>query len=89
MNSTKVRALVIVSALLLVTSIIAVGCKPRAKESWVNTNSLPGNTFVNHRAESAAKHNTAAIVYLGSSSDATSDMNFGPQDVSFEFKSLK
>lgn len=88
MNSTKIRALVIVFALLVITSIITVGCKSKSKAGWVNTNSMPGNTFVNHRAGNNAKRNNSTIVYLGSDSDS-SGSNFGPKDVSFEFKDLK
>lgn len=89
MNSTKIKAVVIVFALLLLTSLITVGCKSKARTTaWVNTNSMPGNTFVNHRAQREVKSNGSTVVYLGSSNESA-DMNFGPKDVSFEFNGLK
>lgn len=92
MISTKVKALVIVFALFLFTGIITAGCKKKSEVAWVNTNSLPGNTFTQHTSTSTstgdAKRSSSAIVYLGSDS-SSSDANFGPRDVSFEFRSLK
>lgn len=88
MISSNKKTLVIVFVLLLLTSIITVGCKSKAKGAWVNTSSLPGNTFVNHSAGSSSGRSNSGIIYLGSD-DKSSDVNFGPRDVSFEFRSLK
>lgn len=86
MNSSKLKTLVIVTALLLVTSIITVGCKSKKPEDgWVNTGSLPGHTFTKG---ANSNHNNSGVIYLGSNS-SSSDVDFGPKDVSFEFKSLK
>ena len=91
MISSKTKPIVIVFALLLFTGVTTVGCGQKAKGTWVNTNSLPGNTFVQHNGSSAKRSN--AIVYLGSDSSrspsASSDSNFGPKDVNFDFKSLR
>ena len=83
MISSKVKVFVFVSALLLFISFFAVGCKTHAKSSWVNTSTLPGNTFKNNTGSSSSK-----IVYLGSKS-SSSNVNFGPGDVSFDFENLK
>lgn len=89
MISTKVKTIVFVSALFLLVGFIAVGCKQKPKEtSWVNTKSLPGNTFADHSNTSAAKHSNSRVVYLGSNS-SSSDSNFGPRDVSFDFQVLR
>lgn len=82
MNSSKLKTLVIVTALLLVTSIITVGCKSKAPEAgWVNTGSLPGQTFT--RGANKGKHSNSGVIYLGSSS-SSSDANFGPKDINFD-----
>lgn len=82
--SSKVKAAVVVFSLLLFTSVVTVGCKDKAKDAWVNTNSMPGNTFASHTVSNAPK-TTPGIVYLGQSSP-TNSPRFGP---SFEFKNLK
>jgi len=83
MISSKVKAICIVSALLLFTGIVSSGCGQKPKSAWVNTNSMPGNTFVQHHQST-----NSTIVYLGSSSHP-SNTNFGPKNVSFEFQTLK
>jgi len=88
MISSKTKTIVIVFALLLFTGIATVGCGQKPKTAWVNTNSMPGNTFVKHRQSSNAAKATSTIVYLGSSS-SKSKANFGPGEVNFEFQSLK
>lgn len=89
MNSSKVKALVIVFALFLFTGLVTVGCKQKPKDAWVNTSSLPGQTF-SHHDTSNAKQGTPGIVYLGSNSSgqssSQSNSNFGP---SFDFRNLK
>lgn len=84
MNLSKVKALFFVFALLIFTGLITVGCKQNTKAAWVNTNSLPGQTFTKNSANSGR----STIVYLGSDSK-TSSGGFGPRDVSFEFSNLK
>ena len=88
MESSKVKALVIVFSLFLLTGLITVGCKQKPKNAWVNTSSLPGQTFTNHSA-SDTKQATPGIVYLGSSSGSQSSGNFGPREVNFDFQNLK
>lgn len=89
MISSKVKTLVIVFALLVVTSIVAVGCKQRpASGGLMNTESLPGKTLtVGASKKNTARRNTN-IVYLGSESNSQRD-GFGPRDVSFEFQALR
>lgn len=88
MISSKTKTIIIVFALLLFTGIATVGCGQKPKTAWVNTSSMPGNTFVNHRRSGNAKKANSTIVYLGSSS-SSSKTNFGPGEVNFEFQSLK
>lgn len=87
MVSSKVKALVVVFALLFFTSFVTVGCKGRAQSGWVNTNSLPGETFKRHNNNGKRKSNPN-IVYLGSSSDSAG-ANFGPGDVRFDVNGLR
>jgi len=88
MISSRTKALVTVSALLLVTSIVAVGCGQQStKNAWVGTDTLPGKTFTNN-ASSNAKRSSSTIVYLGSSNESQ-DANFGPRDVNFDFQALR
>lgn len=93
MFSSKFRASAIVFALLLVTSMFAVGCSQQQKGQggWVNTNSMPGHTFTQYRkyVKSDAKQSNSTIVYLGSKDDESNNANFGPRDVNFEFRNLK
>lgn len=92
MNSSKVKALVIVFTLFLLTGLVSVGCKQKQKNAWVNTSSLPGQTFANHNM-SDSKQANPGIVYLGSSSSQSSSSqsssNFGPREVNFDFQNLK
>lgn len=84
---TNVKAAVILFVLLLCFGLFFVICKPQHKNSWVNTKSMPGNTFQNHW-KSDAKSNNSTIVYLGPDKDSP-NVNFGPKDVSFNFRDLK
>lgn len=91
MNSSKVKALVIVFTLFLLTGLVSVGCKQKPKNAWVNTSSLPGQTFANH-SMSDSKQANPGIVYLGSNSSGSSSQsnsNFGPREVNFDFQNLK
>lgn len=87
MISSKVKALVIVLALFLFTGVVTVGCKQKSQDSWVNTNSMPGHAFSKYAGKSGAKHN-ATVVYLGADKDSP-NVNFGPRDVSFNFRDLR
>lgn len=90
MNSSKVKSLIIVSALFLFTGLVTVGCKGKTEDAWVNTGSLPGQTFKKHHpvTSKSERHRNPKIVYLGAErSSQRSD--FGPRDVSFDFKDLK
>lgn len=90
MVSVKLKTFVVVSVLLVLVSLIAVGCRHKpTKATWVNTNSMPGRTFSKYIKHEPGKKNPT-IVYLGSDSNSSSSTsNFGPRDVSFEFQELK
>jgi len=83
MSASSVKTLAVVFVLLFLTGFVMAGCKQKAKSTWVNTSSMPGQTFV--------KHNNAqqshAVVYLGQ--EKQQEVQFGPQDVNFDFKSLR
>lgn len=90
MNVSKVKALFVVFALLLVTGVVTVGCNRDTKTTWVNTGSLPGQTF----RKPNTQQGNSRIVYLGSNSTSSgsgsgSRSDFGPRDVSFEFNNLR
>jgi len=89
MNSSKVKALVIVSVLLLITGIVAVGCKKQQpKTGWVNTGSMPGQGVHHYIKSVNTPQNNSSIVYLGPKRN-DSNVNFGPSEISFDFKDLK
>ncbi len=83
MNSSKAKVIIIVVAVLLFVGFVSVGCKQKSRNSWVNTDSMPGNTFVKHNKKSQSQ-----IVYLGAE-ERKHESNFGPRDVSFEFVDLR
>lgn len=89
MNVSKVKAISVVFALLLFVGLFTVGCTKKPKNAWVNTASLPGQTFSKNNVTA----NNSGIIDLssnGSSSGVRSDSNgFGPGDVSFEFRDLR
>lgn len=87
MSSSKIKAVCVVFVLFLVAGFFTVGCKQKPKDTWVNTSSMPGQTFTNH-GSSPAQQSTSTIVYLGNDHGPRS-VNFGPKDMSFEFKDLK
>jgi len=87
MKSSKVKALVIVSVVLLITGFVTVGCKQKTKTGWVNTNSLPGQG-VNHYGKNVVTQNNSSVIYLGSDKRGPNG-NFGPGEISFEFKDLR
>lgn len=84
MNSFNTKNAVIVFALILCLGFITVGCKQKTKDAWVNTNSMPGQTF---RSTVNPKSNSSTIVYLGSDKNEP-NVSFGPKDVSFDFRDL-
>lgn len=89
MSNNKAKALAIIFVLFLITGLTTVGCKQKTKDTWVNTKSLPGNTFVDHSA-SNTKQGASTIVYLGSDSKKESSSDgFGPRDINFDFKTLR
>lgn len=88
MGLTKVKAIVIVFALFLFTGIITVGCKQKSENSWVNTSSMPGRAFNGYTKTNNAKNSNSTILYLGSDKNAP-NVNFGPKDVSFNFRDLR
>ncbi len=87
MLSSKLKSLVVVFVLLVFTGFVTVGCKQKAENKLVNTSSMPGQTFSKHSLNSQ-KTGNSGIIYLGSGYD-TPKANFGPRDVSFDFKSLR
>jgi len=88
MVSSKTKTPVILFALILVSGIITTGCAQKPKGAWVNTNSMPGKTFSSDYKKSAdAKNYNSSVVYLGNSDEP--NVNFGPKDISFNFRDLK
>ena len=83
MVSSKAKTFVIIAVLLLAAGVTAVGCGFKSKDALVNTGTLPGHTFKN-----GSNQGNSAIVYLGPENQSA-DVNFGPKDISFEFKHLK
>lgn len=87
MNASKAKILGLVFALLLCVGLITVGCKQETKNAWVNTKSMPGQTFKSH-IQTRRQQSNSTIVYLGSS-DSSTNVKFGPKNVNFEFRNLK
>lgn len=86
MYSSKAKTLVVVTALLITTGLIAVGCKAKEQSpEWVNSKSMPGSTF---KQKSKTKRSNSSVIYLGSNK-SNYNVNFGPKDVSFDFNDLK
>lgn len=83
MNRSHLKVVVVVFLLFIITGFITVGCKQKAQNAWVNTSTLPGSTFKHN----GNQRNDSRVVYLGSEKDS-SGANFGPSDVSFEFRDL-
>ncbi len=87
MISSKVKALAVVFVLLVLTGTVTVGCSQKAKYAWVNTSSLPGTAYQQYLPKNT-KNNSSTVVYLGSDKDSP-NVNFGPRDVNFDFRTLK
>ena len=88
MVSSKSKALVIVFALFLFVGIITVGCKQKSKGALVDTDTMPGRTFKAQTYSANAQHGNSGIVDLSSDKNAP-NVNFGPGDVSFDFRDLR
>lgn len=76
---------VILIALVLLISVATVGCGKKKQGDWVNTASMPGHAFDNVDLQNA-KNNVSGTVYLGDPN--TPNVQFGPSDVSFNFRDL-
>lgn len=89
MKSPKIKTFVIIFVLFLFVGIITTGCKKASGNNWVNTDSMPGRTFSDHASTpSDNKSNNSTILYMGSDKDSP-NVNFGPKDVSFDFRDLR
>lgn len=88
MVSSKVKACVFL-ALLLFMGVFVVGCKTKQekKNPWVNTSSLPGQTFASHYPSGQQSSNPKVLDLSKGRSGSSS--NFGPGEVSFEFEDLR
>ena len=86
MESSKVKALVFVCVLFLLTGVMTVGCSKKSKNAWVNTASLPGQTWAQDAQGTQAQSNPK-IVYMGDSPRPQD--SFGPRDVDFSFENLR
>lgn len=87
MVSSKTKALVYLFAVVLFVGIATVGCKSKPKSDWVNTASMPGHAFdKNYSDLSNAKNARSSMVYLGDPN--APNVQFGPKDVSFNFRDL-
>lgn len=83
MISFKPKAFTIVLTLLLCPFILtACGSKP----TWVNTDSMPGNTFSQYRVDLSDRQKITAAVNSSPKKGQQQDGNFGP---SFDFKDLR
>lgn len=81
MISFKCRAFTIILTLLL-CPFVFTACGS-TKATWVNTDSMPGNTFSQYRVDLSDKQKIVTAVRNSAKKD---NGNFGP---SFEFKDLK
>lgn len=77
---------VILIALILSISVVTVGCENQKQAEWVNTASLPGHAFDSNGDLSNSKNNVSGTVYLGDPNSP--NVQFGPKDVSFNFRDL-
>lgn len=78
---------IILIALILSISVITVGCGNKKQAEWVNTASLPGHAFDSNGNLSNSKNNFSSTVYLGDPN--APNVQFGPRDVSFNFRDLR
>lgn len=88
MKPSTSKTLVLVTALLIFSSMFAVGCSSKPRAGWVNTDSMPGHRYDKYVNLSNEKRNTSTVVYLGSEETKTA-VNFGPKDPSFDFENLR
>lgn len=87
MKASRVKTLVVMSVLFLLIGLVSSGCGSKQETAWVNTKSMPGQTFTQHSANQTPAPST--IVYLGQDKTPQRGPNFGPRDVSFDFEDLK
>lgn len=85
MFSSRAKMLLMLFALMVGTSIAMSGCA--FKPHVVNTDTMPGHRYKNYLPAEKQRSNPN-VVYLGSE-NKSSFMQFGPNDVSFEFQNLK
>lgn len=79
---------VVIISLILLVSVVTVGCGKKKEGAWVNTASMPGHAFDSGYSNlSSEKNNVSGTVYLGDPN--TPDVQFGPGDVSFNFRDLR
>lgn len=88
MITSTPKSLVILVALVLLISVVTVGCGKKKQGEWVNTASMPGHAMdnVNYANLPMSKGNVSGTVYLGDPN--TPNVQFGPRDVSFNFRDL-
>lgn len=77
---------IILIALVLLISVATVGCGKKKQAEWVNTASMPGHALDSVNLPNA-KNNVSGTVYLGDPNSP--DVQFGPRDVSFNFRDLR
>lgn len=88
MITSAPKSFIILLALVLLTSFVTVGCGKKKQAEWVNTASLPGHAFDSNNANmSNATNNVSGTVYLGDPN--TPNVQFGPRDISFNFRDLR
>lgn len=89
MITSTPKSFIFLVALVFLTGFLTVGCgKERTQNAWVNTASMPGHAFDSSYVNlSDAKNNGSGTVYLGDPN--TPDVQFGPRDVSFNFRDLR
>lgn len=77
----------IIAILILLTScLMFTGCTSQSN-SWVNTNSMPGHTFKKYVAYTQNTHSKNSSSNFGPP-PIEKNIQFGPRDVSFDFKNL-
>jgi hypothetical protein len=86
MTSTKIVVISVFAVVFLITVIVSTGCK--SQQRVVNTDSMPGHAL-SDLGGSGNRTRSDGVIYLGSDYKQTSTADFGPKDVSFDFKTLR
>lgn len=76
--------------IVLANGFILTGCTGQSN-AWVNTNSLPGHTFKKYSNYSQQYNSNSSGKNFSPDFGAPpvdKNINFGPKDVSFDFKTL-